>query len=618
MKRTIIILIYSLAILVWNSLALDVDSPISSTLEKLTKNNLVILDEWTNTFAWTTNNSDKVSLETNNNTFLSNNYTNFNSDLTITCKNWYIEKIKNDNYYEKRLNEVILSYNYSNYQYNSRVTLQCNPITPDKVIDESTDINYAQVTQKTDSLLPPFPKTIAEPQISSTTIEENFASWKIPNEQPTFIDVNYLQLSNIWNLLNSIIIQYPSINISDLFSNYSEYTWWINKFKTYPNKEDFINAFSWAITLKDIWIAQDIINWLYKDLNSWCLSTNSCEKINFKNPNDKFQVYNFDEIESTLYKTSNNLINQATWYYQKMETQCSNLSNIHDNFLKEQTENLCNSLFTGETDSVWALYNLWYALWQRVENLNKIKTNLWNTWTNLLWIYNIYWELNNITLWWEQSALVAKANDPNLDTTWQSEILQKIAKLDINLLSKWVISDIDTAKNTTAIMQTIWDSLTYNSTWYRLVKSNIPNSNLFNTKNYEVNNWIVSKIDNLDYNNDANEINPEENEISDVNFDSFRTISAKINWENRELDLIIWNPFDWTYILDNEKDNYKNDESECYNSSLEKICFRVFCTSKLNQDKYDDCIDNILKKYDYIKTYTKIFKTYWTYHQKEK
>jgi hypothetical protein len=95
----------------------------------------------------------------------------------------------------------------------------------------------------------------AKPSISEQDISDKLKAGKDISSQPTFIDVLYLQLDLISNLSDSLLLEKPNLAFSGLFlndSDFQNYNKWLDKFSAYNTKKEFQDAFSGAITLKDI------------------------------------------------------------------------------------------------------------------------------------------------------------------------------------------------------------------------------------------------------------------------------------------------------------------------------------------------------------------------------
>ena len=388
------------------------------------------------------------------------------STLKITCKNWKIVRISSSyNYYSDywiwNIDSVKITYwtGSASDDIQWSFTATCKPIAQPTKKFEETNIDYQTIKQK----LPfgnIFPVTADKISIETYDIEK-FKSNKNINNQPAFINIVYLQFEIIWNLSDSLINTKPHFDFSKLFKitfdtwyNFTWYNIWLSKFWKYSTKKEFVDAMSWAITLKDIWVAQDVINWLYD-----CANNNSCSKvIKFKhNILDTYDPYSLSDIQdilykksnNILYKKSNNILDKAINYYNHLSTTCNNLSSIQDTFLRKQTQNICKEILEQSVDTTnqndLDNYNLWYGLWQRVKNLQTIETNfnsLW-TWVNLLGIYNIYYELTYLNIWVDKLSYIKKATKES-DTNNQYKTIRKIfenEKKDIE--NKKLVKDDD-------------------------------------------------------------------------------------------------------------------------------------------------------------------------------
>jgi len=388
-----------------------------------------------------------------NNTFLNGIIYGWNNNkLYITCTNGYITSLS---WYNSSSNIIptttpytwqqeqvvlsVLSWNFKN------ITLKCNPFTsPIKDIEEKTiNINYNTISKSTNS---PYTtlnlSTPTNPEITGQDIKNKLSSAKDIKTQPTFVDILFLQLKTIWNLSDSVLNQNSNLNLANLFKNTSKfknYSNWINKFSAYTTKKEFQDAFTWAIWLKDVWIAQDVIKWLYD-----CTLNNNCKgSIKFKHGiTDKYSTYSLDEISHTLYSKTNNILTSSINYYSNLQKTCSNSSNsISDTFLKTQAQNICNKLFTDQVDpNNLQNYDLGYSLWVRVRNLQTIKNTIPTSWLNLKGVFNIYWELDNLTLGTNKATIIESIkNTPSL--TGKYEKIRKIFKKDLEEISNKKVED---------------------------------------------------------------------------------------------------------------------------------------------------------------------------------
>ena len=323
----------------WYAFSLNITNTSNSSLYQF--NWKILLDEWTNTIRKTSN---LVAFTKDNNSFLiKGDISNHPSQITIICKNGKITKIYNSiRTWTWSIDSAILSYRYipNQHIFTNSLTVECKPITaPAKVIQQNTiNINYQTISKPENN---PFSKynlsSSTNPKIDPEEVKSYLTPWKDIKNQPSFVDILYLQLKTIWNLSDNILLQHPNLYFSWLFQSpqeFNDYEKWLNKFQNYKTLNWFVNAFTWTIWLKDIWIAQDVINWLLK-----CLNNNTCNHIiKFKhNTLDKFNVYKFSEIENQLYKRhSLNILDSSIKYYQDLQNICKNPPSVpSDNFLNK-------------------------------------------------------------------------------------------------------------------------------------------------------------------------------------------------------------------------------------------------------------------------------------------
>ena len=549
---------------------LDINIPTPENIEKLAdQNNTIILDEWTNTI-WADTNwiTSKVAFNTNNNLFLTQQIKNYKTSINITCKNGYITNIS---WYPISWNwqteQAILSYNYNlaNHKYDNTVTIKCQPIAnPAKELEENVvNANYQTISKpQNDNIFSSKSYNLSsdtDPTITTEEIKEQLSAWKNISNQPTFVNVLFLQLKTIWNLSSTLLLEKPEIEFKNLFSNineFTEYTSWLEKFKNYSNLNDFVNAFTWTIWLKDIWIANNVINWLLK-----CLNSNICtNSIQLKhNPLDKFDVYNFKEIENSLYKDpTQNILSWSIIYYQKLKSTCENPPTVEwDFFLINQINYTCQELLKSEIDpansSDATNFQLWYALWLRINNLKNIQSNIPTSWINLKWIFNIFRELNNLTVWTTKMEIIKKVNKET-SLTGKYETFNKILQTDLQEIKNNKISDITTATKKANIIQTALKALTPWTDLNNTVKSKDPNIKLIDDNNFEVTDWkatikginIVSNNTTLTPNDDDDEISSAELEVWNL----WMYNNLKITYNDGHSENFV-KVFIWKYILNN-------------------------------------------------------------------
>jgi len=408
----------------------------------------------------------------------------------IKCENWKIVEIYN-NYNKKwtgSLDKVFISY-WKNYSFTSWfVTAKCKPIlNPDVIFEDKTSINYSVVVSSKDNPFETFYlSTPDSPQIDSNQIKQKFLPGKDADNQPTFVDILYLQLKIISNLSDAISTLKSDIKFASLFNSnkdYESYEKWLDKFSKYYTKDQFVDAFSGAITLKDIWIATDVIRWLYSCLikiKNW----SSCEgviKISHDISN-KFDLYTLKEVENKIYTWTDNILENSIKYYSWLKGVCGSINVPEDSFLDNQVKKICNRLISQSVDNTNpSLFDLWYSLWVRVKNLETIKNNISNSWFNLNWVYNIFWELNNLSLGTVKLVNISKVKEVD-NISDKYKFLRKVIEKDLKDANDLKIIDPERI----AILKTAYKILTKDNVLSEEVSSLKPNIDLLNKDEYSV------------------------------------------------------------------------------------------------------------------------------------
>lgn len=266
-------------------------------------------------------------------------------------------------------------------------------------------------------------------RLDSDVIKDNFIRPK-PALQPTFADIIYFQLKTISTYLEILesIWYLNRSNYSNIFDNYNTYTsylTWIEHFWRYSDKMSFVDAFSWWITLKDIWVANEIVLWLSSQLEcslkNWvsnCLD----KKITFsKSIWDDYDFYTIEQINATLQQDSE--ISSSLYFYKTYLNWLSDDFNSLSWLDSFQASYFLKNLLT---DSVWDLttddnLDLWYAVNLRFDNIERIMNNLKESnnyeKTNILWFYNFYFEYNKYTKWL-QKWVEFKSHVNEWDVDW--------------------------------------------------------------------------------------------------------------------------------------------------------------------------------------------------------
>ena len=428
MFKKILIIILSLTFMAWYAFAGNVTTNLIDHISSWKFK----LDNWLNTISQFNVSSELYSFRFKiwNNSFLVNDISNNSNNINITCKNGYISSIIGNSLWTWQQEFAIMSYIKVWVGLTWTIDISCKPIAQPARAVKDTDIDFVTIEQK-NAFTEKFPVTAEGLSITTTDIQSKFTPKKNIDNQPSFTDIVYLQLDLIWDLSSSLINTKTGFDFKNLFKtdqDFKNYNTWLEKFGNYTTKKDFIDAMSWDITLKDVWVAQDVIKWLYK-----CANKDKCTNVITlqKDPTSKYETYSLDDLQKTLYLSWGNILDDSITYYNYLSWTCSNLSTITDAFLKKQTQNICtNILKTNVNDADEEdveNYNLGYALWQRVKNLQTLKANFatLKTGVNLLGVYNTYYELTNLNVWVYKLSHIKKAKKET-DLTGQYETIRKI------------------------------------------------------------------------------------------------------------------------------------------------------------------------------------------------
>lgn len=377
-------------------------------------------------------------------------------------------------------------------------------------------------------------------KLDDDTIKDNFIRPK-PTLQPTFADIMYFQLKTIntyLDILDSIwyLNRYNYSNIFDDYTTYNDYLEWIEHFWKYSNKVSFVDAFDWWITLKDIWVANEMVLWLSNQLECslrYWVSNCLDKKIAFsKSISDEYDFYTIEQINSTLQQDSE--ISSSLYFYKTYLNWLSDDFNSLTWLNSFQSSYFLKNLLT---DSVWDLttndnLDLWYAVNLRFDNIERIMNNLKESNnfenTNILWLYNFYYEYNKYTKWFQKwIEFKSNINEWTLDTFFRSKLMELDSWEKIFLYG----DDVELISNhPLLIMQDLKNSL----------------------------------VEELDY------INVDYNSINikfvwwDINYSSLKTYYDK------------YRLFNWLFwaIIDSEiKWSDLSEDDVCYMSNWERICF---------------------------------------------
>lgn len=360
---------------------------------------------------------------------------------------WYNEKLC----YTKDLDldKVIIAYQSWGWDENKviwTVTAYCiAPQNVNKVLSSVWMKEYDVVSKDFEVLA----KSFDDWKIDEEDLKD-FQKGKAVEYQPNFVDILYLQLKIISNLYDSIQTLNSWMDFSSIFQpgQYSRYTDWIEKFTYNNNLQDFRDSFSGSVTLKDIGIAQDIIVGLTKCLNdilSWAISCNGYIRIKHS-PLDKFSFYRLVDIVKQIYDswTDTGLLVDSIKLYNKSANICGeeNINSIEDKNLKDIVKKYCVKLYSQLSDEDLADdYNIGYYIASRVENLNQLITGFLNPENvNMLWIFNFYYELNNLIKGIKKTIIIKE-----IKTEWVDVI---------NIINKIILEDTINKKDVSVSLST--------------------------------------------------------------------------------------------------------------------------------------------------------------------
>ena len=489
----------------------------ASNIINITSSWDIQLKDGLNTLHWW-----NIKFYKDNNPFLGDTIYNWSPDkIKITCENGYIIEInwyttssssasRNWSWYDTLLEKAVVTYSdsfgmppwdwsidmSSHNNINIWYVSCIKKLKPDVVLVKN-DLNYNTIDSKW-WFWESFAISRNEWVVSKDNVLSDFIASSDKGNQSTFTDILYLQLNIIWNLTDLLLTSKKDFEIKKLFKHgkYSQYLKWLNKFWKFNSKKDFEDSFTGSVSLKDIWLAQDIILWMYS-----CLNDNNCDaEIDFKNINNKLDVYTLKDLEKKLYgdtvsKTysaasfSKSLLDEGLWYYNKFSNSCNNLNIISDTLLRKQVENVCDKLLQNSIKNIEDIeyLNLGYLLGQRIININTIKNNIWPNWLNLKWIYNLYWELNWFNLWVKKLSIIEKIKSAKSEKQWYY-LYNQMNNLNVKEIKKWIISNAKEWYKLIAInllITKILNMITSMPCWDMFV-SMFSSINFFDMANYNV------------------------------------------------------------------------------------------------------------------------------------
>lgn len=301
------------------------------------------------------------------------------------------------------------------------LNVSCNDVlkTPDQLLP----FDEKDILVKDDELVwYSFSQQSQDRKITDTDVQNFFISK--PKLQPTFADVIYLQLKTINSLISSLSGIWIT-NVSSLFDpiSYSDYNKWTDHFAWFNSKIDFVDAVNSWITLKDIWIANDIVLGLSDRLSceyktKW-LCASKVIKIR-KSYKDRFSFYKLEDINKQIFSTDtdNTVWENLIDIYSQLLDLTNSLSSISDQNIKSMATKFLVDLLTEDISDLsdGKKAEIWYAVSLRINNIKKIKSNILNQENktlNLLWVYNFYFEMNNASKWIKKWVVYNQYLDSN-------------------------------------------------------------------------------------------------------------------------------------------------------------------------------------------------------------
>ena len=306
--------------------------------------------------------------------------------------------------------------------------------------------------------------TINEDQVMNSFLKPN------PTTQPTFIDIVFLQIKTINSIVASLNVLW--IETDDLFANFQVrnfYNTWLKKYSLYTNKQVFVDSFQNSVTLKDIWIANEIVEWLSKRLLCEYKELSICSNIQIQfSKKWEYEFYTLDEIIDWVF-SDNKIIDILTSLYLETKKMLGGFENIWNPWAKDLINTFMEKTYwTVESIDNLSDYSIWYWLQTRIENIALLKekvNNITEEKMNILGVYNFYFEMNNI-LKWQNKAI---------------EINTKIDSDELKELVEWIIikQNIEEKGNV------LWDEseIYTEDIWYKIQKDIL---NIFNLNDKDV------------------------------------------------------------------------------------------------------------------------------------
>ncbi len=387
-----------------------------------------------------------------------------------------------------------------------------------------------------------------------------------PALQPKFIEIIYYQIITIDKLIDSL--ETLGIDLNTIFVNTQSkdfYKQWINRFTEYNNIQSFADDFDTAVTLKDIWIADNIVNSLSSRILCEYKNPGTCnQKINI-DKTWKFEFYTLDEILANIYKWANSTYANTKKLFRELKTlKDKNYNSISNTAEKNFVIKILTKTFGDDTD-IDNNFSIWYALKTRMDNIDTLKSTFESTSSNdkvnIRWIYNFYYEFANASKGYNKWIILKKwIDDDNLD-----EAIKKVVVGDAkNLLSLFGDTSYITNCNTDCIenrlknniislLQIKDDDFNLNLVWctpWSEIKDFLNLDNIKTNKDfYELLLWITKKAYNgtIKHNSSSSQISESEwlYNIEDINNITINISNIAENSDSR-------NTY-WYYFADTDK-----------------------------------------------------------------
>lgn len=339
------------------------------------------------------------------------------SSIKLTCLNGYISWINSSNITQDPYKSLYVKFTKSVGIYGDNtieyyLQVKCKPDFTGIINKPISNIEIKEKDVSTNNKLGKF-------SISSQYIEipESEAIDKLmkPNPvlQPKFVEILYYQTITIDQLMNSLENLWVDINTSFVNTESRDYyNQWVNRLIEYNNVQSFADDFESPVTLKDIWIADNIAKSLSARLLCEYKNPGTCsEKITIVNT-EQFKFYTLKEILTSIYGWTNSTSDNIKGLYEELKKLNErNYDEISDPAEKSFVSKVMK-------DTFWDMvehedFAIWYGLQTRINNIDILKSTL-NLATddkkvNIQGIFNFYYEFSNASKWYHKTIELGKA-----------------------------------------------------------------------------------------------------------------------------------------------------------------------------------------------------------------